>query len=131
MSDRKKGITTFQGAIAPEELKVNKEMEKSNFFSTLMTSFGLNRRFYNLIVKVHPQKEQKISYTIVYTSGLSEIYLQDGVFLDYELMADKQTTFYYTNAQKEDRMYLMVSAADAKAVKNLHLKIYKAQDIHD
>lgn len=50
------------------------------------------------------------TYTISYSSGKRELYLQDGLILDYILEPNKPSTFYYYNELASNHIYYSLSA---------------------
>lgn len=63
-----------------------------------MTSFGLSETFISLHLTIKALNNKgATAYTITYSSGERETYLQDGLITDYILEPNKETTFFYEN----------------------------------
>ena len=53
------------------------------------------------------------TYTISYSSGKRELYLQDGLILDYILEPNKIATFYYYNELASNHIFYTLSTDTA------------------
>jgi hypothetical protein len=62
-------------------------------------------------------------YTITYSSGDPEIYLQDGLIVTYGLISDRPIKFLYKNPAFT-KVYLHLSMADAKVLNKLKINIH-------
>jgi hypothetical protein len=73
-------------------------------------SYSLSTTFRYLQVKVS-SKSGKLgtSYTITYSSGSREVYLEDGLMTGYTLEKDQQVTFFYNNPMKVEHALLTIT----------------------
>ena len=69
-------------------------------------------------------------YTITYSSGQPEAYLQDGLVTTFFLMPKKSTKFLYKNPSL-NRIYLTISAKTASALKQFHISILSMSNQYD
>jgi hypothetical protein len=64
------------------------------------------------------------SYTIAYSSGESEFFLQDGLIVDYQLPPNIPHSFIYCNDRTEEHIIYTLTAESAPALKELKLKVF-------
>jgi hypothetical protein len=69
-------------------------------------------------------------YSITYSSGEAEIFLQDGLISEYALMPNKSTKFLYKNPSLS-KIYLHLTMADAAVLNKLKVKILAIKDMND
>lgn len=71
------------------------------------------------------KKDQNKSciFSIVYSSGDSEIYLQDGLITDVTLEPEKPILFSYFKESKS-HVYLTISTRNASDLKHLEIKSF-------
>jgi hypothetical protein len=69
-------------------------------------------------------------YTITYSSGDPEIYLQDGLISEYALVPEKATKFLYKNPSLS-KIYLHISMTDGQLLNKLKVKILAISDEND
>ncbi len=97
-----------------------------------MTSFGLSDTFSYLHLTIKAANGKgATAYTVVYSSGERETYLQDGLITDYILEPSKETTFFYENSNAEGHGYLSISMENSANLHNLNLKMFYLVDQDD
>ena len=69
-------------------------------------------------------------YTVTYSSGDPEIYLQDGLILTYGLMNNRTIKFLYKNPAFT-KVYLHMSMSDAKVLNKLNIKMHALANEND
>lgn len=62
-------------------------------------------------------------YNIVYSSGDSEIYLQDGLITDVTLEPEQPISFTYFK-ESQSHIYLTISTRNNSGLKHLEIKSY-------
>jgi hypothetical protein len=97
-----------------------------------MTQFGLSQTFtyLHLTIKASDGKGAT-AYTISYSSGARETYLQDGLITDYVLEPSKETTFFYENKNAQSHGYLSISMENSANLHNVELKMSYLTDPND
>lgn len=73
---------------------------------------------------------QSAMYTITYSSGEPEIYLQDGLISQYAIIPNKSTKFLYKNPTLS-KIYLHLSLNDAQILNKMQVKIRALEDEAD
>lgn len=72
---------------------------------------------------IKSQDKKEAMYTITYSSGDPEIYLQDGLISTYGLMSNRTIKFLYKNPAFT-KVYLHISMFDAKVLNKLNIKMH-------
>ena len=72
---------------------------------------------------VKSKNGKEAMYTITYSSGDPEIYLQDGLIFTYALTTNKTVKFLYKNPAFT-KVYLHISMTDAKVLNKLKIKMH-------
>ena len=90
---------------------------------TLLNSFDLSHNFRNYILTLqNTEQNQSCIYSLVYSSGNSTIYFQDGLITDITIEHGRPTTFYYFKQSKES-IYLTISIKNATNVNVIPIQI--------
>ncbi len=101
-------------------------------FTSLFSSFGLENLFVTLHIAIQSTDPEKAaSYTIQYSSGERESYLQDGLVAHYKLDANSPkipVKFYYQNYDESNHVYAFLGAANSKSLSSLEISIYSMSD---
>jgi hypothetical protein len=85
---------------------------------------------YHVIIK-SLDADKAASYTISYSSGNRELFLQDGLVVDYMLDPSKLSTFYYYNEGSNSHVYYSISMENATTLNQLKIKSYYLEDPND
>jgi hypothetical protein len=72
-----------------------------------------------------------VTYTISYSSGKRETYLQDGLILDYILEPNKASAFYYFNEVTSNHIFYTLSMDSSADLDQLKIKTYYLEDPND
>ena len=73
-------------------------------------------------------EEKAASYSIGYSSGKSQFFLQDGLIVDYNLESKTAHSFFYCNSRTEEHVVYTLSAQSAQYLKDLKMKFYSFDD---
>lgn len=74
---------------------------------------------------------RSISYTISYSSGEREVYLEDGMAVGYTLQANKKTVFLYENPSQIYHGYITINMPRTSDMNGLKFRMFKVQDPND
>lgn len=69
-------------------------------------------------------------YSITYSSGQPESYLQDGLITTFILMPKRTTKFLYKSPSL-NKIYLHISSKTVEVLNKFHIKILSMSDEHD
>jgi hypothetical protein len=75
-------------------------------------------------------KTSSATYTVTYSSGDPEVFLQDGLITQYGILTNRTTKFLYKNPTLS-KIYLHISLVDAVALNKLKVKILAINDEND
>jgi hypothetical protein len=92
-----------------------------------LTEFMIN---YHVTVK-SLNASKAATYTISYSSGKRELYLQDGLILDYILEPNKVSSFYYYNEQASSHIFYTLSTDSAADLSQIKIKTFYLEDPND
>ncbi len=62
-----------------------------------MKSNSFNSLFSTLHIAITPGDKRPVSYSLTYSSGKHEMYLENGRISSHQMFTNSYTTFYYEN----------------------------------
>jgi hypothetical protein len=121
-----KGSTNINIVIPPKDKSKDKDKLGGVFLGLYdYSTFDL----FHMTIKSQNESATAL-YTVSYSSGDAEMFLQDGLISEYALMPNKSTKFLYKNPTLS-KIYLHLSMNDATILNKLKVKILAFKDPND